>query len=161
MYSWVVHYFLGNAPVWIWPFVAGGGCAIYFLAGFLGNLPQFKPYALFIKPIAFITFSFGVFMYGGAGVVAVYQAQIKEAEYKAQLAEQKSEASNKQLMSDIKQAQQQTRDIKSAIKTDIQANAKQLDGECRVSDAAIEIHNDAAENKKPKVTVTSGGKAVK
>ena len=27
MYGLIVDYFLGNIPVWVWPFVAGGGVA--------------------------------------------------------------------------------------------------------------------------------------
>ena len=161
MYGLIVDYFLGNIPVWVWPFVAGGGMAVYFLAGFLGKLPQFKAYALFIKPTAFVTFAFGVFMYGGSGVVALYQERLKEAEHKVAIAEQKATAANDAINSNIKERRDDIHQQRNAAKEKIAANARQLDKECVVSDTAIQIHNDAAENKKPKVTVTFDGKITK
>ena len=158
MYGLIVDYFLGNIPVWVWPFVAGGGVAVYFLAGFLGNLPQFKPYALFIKPAAFITFTLGVFMYGGSGVVSLYQERVKEAEQKAAIADQKAAAANNALNANIKERRADIYDARDAAKSKIADNARQLDKECTVSTDAIGIHNDAAQNKKPSVTVTLDGK---
>ena len=158
MYGLIVDYFLGNIPVWVWPFVAGGGVAVYFLAGFLSNLPQFKPYALFIKPVAFVTFSFGVFMYGGSGVVALYQERIKEAEQKLAIAEQKSTAANDAINSNIRERRADIEQQRNAARDKIAANAEQLNKECTVSTEAIGIHNDAAQNKKPSVTVTLDGK---
>jgi hypothetical protein len=158
MYGFFIDYFLGNIPTWVWPFVAGGGMAVYFLAGFLSNLPQFKPYTLFIKPVAFITFTVGVFMYGGAGVVDLYQARIKEAEQKLAIADQKSTAATAALNANIKERRDDIRQNRDAGRDRIAANAQQLDKECTVSTDAIGIHNDAAQNKKPSVTVTLDGK---
>ena len=161
MYGFFIDYFLGNIPTWVWPFVAGGGMAVYFLAGILSNMPQVKPYAMFIKPAAFITFTLGVFMYGGSGVVALYQERLKEAEHKVAIAEQKATAANDAINSNIKERRDDIHQQRNAAKEKIAANARQLDKECVVSDTAIQIHNDAAENKKPKVTVTFDGKITK
>jgi hypothetical protein len=158
MYGFFIDYFLGNIPTWVLPFVAGGGMAVYFLAGFLSNLPQVKPYAMFVKPAAFITFTVGVFMYGGSGVVALYQERIKEAEYKAEIADQKAKAANDTLNANIKERRADIRDVRDAGRSRIAADAKQLDKECTVSTEAIGIHNDAAQNKKPSVAVTLDGK---
>ena len=97
MFDLVVHYVLGNIPTWLWPAAAGGSFAIYFFAGVISHLPQISLYAKFIKPVAGIAFIFSVFMYGGAGVVAVYQADLKEAQHKAELAEEKSKDANDKL----------------------------------------------------------------
>lgn len=158
MYGLIVDYFLGNIPTWVWPFVAGGGMAVYFLAGVLGKLPQVKPYAMFVKPAAFITFTIGVFMYGGSGVVDLYQERIKEANYKADIADQKAKAASDALNANIKERRDDIRQNREANRDRIAANAKQLDKECTVSTEAIGIHNDAAQNKKPSVTVTFDGK---
>jgi len=121
-------------------------------------LPQFKAYTMFIKPIAFITFTLGVFMYGGAGVVAIYQQRVLEAEHKAAIAEEKSKSANDALDANIKERRDDIHQQRDAAREKIAANAKQLDKECVVSDTAIQIHNDAAQNKKPSVTVTLDGK---
>ena len=94
MFDLVVHYALGNIPEWLWPALAAAGLTIFFIAGILSHLPQFKPWALFIKPVSLIVCLTGVFMYGGAGVVAVYKADVLEAEHKADIADEKTKAAN-------------------------------------------------------------------
>ena len=158
MYGFFIDYFLGNIPTWVWPFVAGGSIVIYFLAHVLSALPQVKPYAIFVKPVAFISFTLGVFMYGGSGVVAVYQERVKEAEQKAELADQQSKSASDQLNSYIKERRDDLHQNRDAARTKIAANAQQLNKECTVSTEAIGIHNDAAQNKKTSVTVTLDGK---
>ena len=63
MFGWLVTTILGNLPEWIWPAIAGGGFTIYFFSGILAHLPQFKPYAMFIKPVAGIVMIGGIFIW--------------------------------------------------------------------------------------------------
>jgi hypothetical protein len=77
------------------------------------------------------------------------------------MATEKSKAASQRLNDEVKRNKQTVRENTTAIKQDIARNATQLDAECRISDAAISIHNDAAQNKKPGVTVTFDGKITK
>ena len=78
MFAWILDLILGNIPSWVFPFMAGGGLMLYFLAGIASHIPPLRIHALIIRPIAFITFVLGVFLYGGAGVVAIQQAELLE-----------------------------------------------------------------------------------
>jgi hypothetical protein len=161
MYGFIVDYFLGDIPTWVWPFVAGGGITVYFLAHILSALPQVRPYSMFIKPVAFITFTLGVFMYGGSGVVALYQERVKVAEQQAAIADQQATAANAALAANIRERKDDIRQNREAARATIAVNARQFDKECTVSTEAIGIHNDAAQNKKPSVSVTFDGKISK
>ena len=74
MFSWIIELILGGLPSWIWPAIAGGGFVVYSLSAVLGTFPAFKPYAMFIKPLGAVICVGGIFMFGGAGVTAIYQA---------------------------------------------------------------------------------------
>ena len=95
MFEFFVHYALGNIPDWLWPALAGGAFVVWFFAGVISHLPQFALYAKLIKPVAFIAMLMGVFMYGGAGVIAVYKADLVEAQHQAELAAEKAKAEAK------------------------------------------------------------------
>jgi ABC-type transporter Mla subunit MlaD len=97
MFGWIVQQILGNIPTSIWPLVAGVGLGVFFLFHFLSALPQVKPYSIIIRPIALLIVAGGVFMWGGAGVSEIYQAQLKDQEKKDAVAEVKSETSNVQI----------------------------------------------------------------
>jgi hypothetical protein len=147
MFALVVHYVMGNIPVWIWPFAAGGGAVVYFFSGVVAHFPQFKPYAMFIKPVAGLVFVFGVFMYGGSGVVAVYQEDLKEAEHQAELASQASDAANKQLETVLASQKHLIKGRTYGVKQTIEANRAAVNAECKLSDTAWLLYNSASQNK--------------
>ena len=54
MFTFIVNHFLGNIPTWVFPFMAGGGLAVFFMAGIASHVPPLKTYAMIAKPIAFV-----------------------------------------------------------------------------------------------------------
>jgi hypothetical protein len=146
MFAWVVHYALGNIPVWVWPALGGGAAAVYFLSGILSHLPQFKIYAFLIKPVAWIAMMIGVFMYGGSGVVAIYQADLKEAEHVAQIAAEQSKSANLQLQSVLKTNANLIKGHAYGNRQAIESHRAVINQDCKVSDTAIEDYNRAVKN---------------
>jgi hypothetical protein len=128
-------------------------------AGFLGRwIPFFAAYAPLCRVIGTILLVFGVYFKGGEAIDQAWRARVQDLQHKAQLAEERSKSASDRLNEEVKRNKDTVRNNTAAIKGQIAQNAQQLDAECRVSDAAIEIHNDAASNKRPKVTVTMDGK---
>ena len=147
MFAFVVHYFIGNIPIWVWPFLAGGGFVVWFFAGVISHIPQFSLYARFIKPVAGLVFVLGVFMYGGSGVVAVYQADLKEAEHATKLAEAKSAAVTEKLDTVLKSNEHLVKGRAYGVKQTIEVNRANINAECKLSDTAWMLYNSASQNK--------------
>ena len=144
MFGWLLEQVLGNLPTWLWPAIAGGSAVVYFLAHILGNFPNFKPYAFLIKPVAFVSMLVSVFMYGGAGVTDILQAQIKEQEAKIAQAVEESNQANDELQKKIDRKNKKIKEIKDASKALIKSNRVEIDRDCSVPDVAIRLHNNSA-----------------
>ena len=128
-------------------------------AGFLGRwIPFFSQYAPLCRVVGTILLVVGVYFKGGEAIDSAWQARVDKLQAQIAVAEERSKAATDRLNEEVKRNKQDVRNNTAAIKGQIAQNAKQLDAECRVSDAAIEIHNEAAQNKRPKVTVTMDGK---
>ena len=146
MFSWIIELILSGLPEWLWPAVAGVGIIIYCFAGIVGNFPAFKPYAFFIKPLGFLIFVLGVFMFGGAGVTAIYQAQVDEMKAKIAKAEDESKSANSNLQTKIVTKTKLIHDRQVVVQEKIKEVQKQIDAECKLDPAVPKILNDAARN---------------
>jgi hypothetical protein len=146
MFSWILEQVLGNLPSWIWPACAGAGVAVYFMAHILGNFPNFKPYAIFIKPVSAVVVLLSVFMFGGAGVTDILQAQIKAQEAKIAVAEQQSADANAAVKTKIVTQTKVIHDTRVVIQQSIQHDAQQIDADCKLDPIAVKDLNAAAKN---------------
>ena len=146
MFNWLIQQFLGNTPLWLWPFVAGAGFGAYIITGILAHFPQIKPYAVLAKVISLITMVVGIFMYGGAGVTAIYQAELLDLQHRVEVAEQKSSDANELLAQKRGQNTKIIHDTKVVIREHIVKDAVQIDSTCKVDPVAIQDLNEAAVN---------------
>lgn len=156
MFDWIITAVLGNMPIWIWPAVAGAGFTIYLLAGILIHIPEIKPYAMFVKPVGAIACVIGIFMYGGAGVTAIYQAQIKDMQNKVAMAEQKSNDANALLSEKVTNNTKIIHDKQVVYKDRIKEVEKIIDNDCKVDLQMTKILNSAATNPIKSSSVTVG-----
>ena len=124
-------------------------------------IPFINAYRVPVQILGTILLTAGVYFKGGEAAELQLRDRVSELQQKADLATEKSKAASQRLNDEVKRNKNTVRANTQAIKQDIARNATQLDAECRVSDAAISIHNDAAQNKKPGVTVTFDGKIAK
>ena len=151
MFNLIVNHFLGNLPVWLWPFVAGAGFGIYFLLGVLGHFPQFKIYATVGRPVAIVVMVLGVFFYGGAGVLAIQAQALQEAEQRVAIAEQASFDANKALSDVLANQKTATTDRSKNIKQSIRQDKNVINADCnKINDRAWADYNNAVRNGIPK-----------
>jgi hypothetical protein len=146
MFSWIIETILGGLPEWTWPAVAGGGFAVYFFGGVIGHFPTFKPYMLFIKPLGLLVCIGGIFMFGGSGVNAIYQAQIKEQQAKIAVAQQASSDANANIQTKIVTKTKVIHDTQIVYQEKIKEVEKKIDADCKLDPEAIGIINGAAKN---------------
>jgi hypothetical protein len=146
MFTWLIEQILNDLPVWLWPAVAGAGAVVYLLSGLLTTFPAFKLYTKLIKPVSAIVVLLAVFMYGGAGVTALYQARVDQVKKEVEVAKQASADANKQLVNVRKIKQKVIHDRQVVIHERIREVEKKIDTQCKVDPAAIDILNTAAKD---------------
>jgi hypothetical protein len=152
MFELIVNHFLGHIPTWVFPFMAGGGLAVYFMAGIAGHVPALKTYAMIAKPVAFIVFVVGVFLYGGAGVIAIQQQELVEAQHKVELAEQASKAATDKLSQALAANEHLVKGRGYGVKQIIEKDRAKIDADCRrINDDAWEDYNRAVKNSGSKI----------
>jgi thiol:disulfide interchange protein len=137
------------------------GAVLTVLSFFTSWIPFITQYRIPVQVLGTILLTAGVYFKGGVAAELQWRDRVSELQQKVEVATEKSKAASQRLNDEVKRNKQTVRENTQVIKQDIARNAPQLDAECRVSDAAISIHNDAAQNKKPGVTVTFDGKIVK
>lgn len=152
MFGLIVNHFMGHIPTWVWPFVAGAGFGAYFLLGIAAKIPAFTVYARIGRPIAFITFVLGIFLYGGAGVLAIQQEALKDANHKVELANQASVAATDKLQQALANNEHLVRGRSYGVSQIIAKDKAKIDADCRrINDDAWEDYNRAVKNTGSKV----------
>ena len=148
MYDFLVNHVLGHLPTWIWPFITGiGVCGIVF-AGVIAKVPQFAPYALFVKPVAIAIVVVGVFMSGAASVTSVLKQDLVAAEQRAAVAEQAAKDANTQLSAALAKNDQLVASNKNNVAAAIKANKAAIDAQCKtLDDNTWALYNRAILNK--------------
>ena len=146
MFEFIIQHILANLPVWFWPAIAGAGLILYSLAGVLTYFPALKIYGWLIKPLGIVVFVLGVFMFGGAGVTAIWQAQADAAQKKIDAAVSESKDANTKLAQVRKQKNQVIVQRQVVIQERIVKDAAKIDAACKVAPEAIKDLNDAAIN---------------
>jgi len=147
MFELIVNHLLGNIPVWVFPFMAGGGVATYIIAGIASHIPPVRIYALIARPVAFVVFVLGVFFYGGAGVIAVQQQALAEAKQKIALAEQASADASQRLADALAANEHLVKGRGYGVKQIIVHDKQIIDKDCaRINDQAWADYNRAVKN---------------
>lgn len=149
MFSWIISHIIADIPVWIWTFVAGAGIALYFVGGFMTRFPspQIKIIALTTKYGGLVTLLFGIFMCGGAGVTAVWQADIEAANERVAAAEAKSNKVNTVIVTKVVKQLELVRAQGDDVIKYIDREVVKYDSSCTVPAAVVNALNAAALNK--------------
>jgi len=144
MFGWLLEHLILLVPTWMWLVLAGAGAAVYYFSGLILAFPQFKPYGILVKIIGVAALLGGVFMTGGEGVSAVWQAQIAEMNAKVSAAEAKSQKVNTVIETKIIEKIKVVKDTQVVLQDRIVEKEKIIDAECKVAPEAIDILNQAA-----------------
>lgn len=146
MFSWLLDLFLSSIPAWLWLVGAGAGLAGYFLSGIISHFPTIGVYGKFVKPVAGILTLLCVFMYGGAGVQAMWEEKVKVAQEEADRKAAMADQLNKDLEVERKKKAQVRIEYRDRVHHEIQIQRELIDKECKIEPVVIDILNKAAAN---------------
>jgi hypothetical protein len=123
------------------------GAMGYALSKFLSAIPQIKAHMLVVRMACIALCILGIFMYGGAGVAAIYQARVQELQNKINVAEQASKDVTHEVQTRVVEHTKIIRKTKTEYLNRIQVVEKQLDAECPgLGPDVVKILNQAARN---------------
>jgi hypothetical protein len=146
VFVWVFEQVVSTIPATMWVIGIGAGLAIYFFSGILTHFPGISTYARFVKPVAGSVALLCTFMYGGAGVQAMWEEKVRAAQVAAQIAEAKADQLNKDLGEERKKKANVRVEYRDRVKTEIRQVAAQIDAKCDVDPIVIEKLNKSAKN---------------
>ena len=144
MFGWLIEHILLLIPTWAWLALAVAGALIYYFSKFILIFPDLKPYGLAIKLFSIVAVLGGVFMTGGEGVTAIWQAQIADMNKRVLEAEAKSTTVNTKIETKIVEKIKLVKDTQVVIQDRIVEKEKIIDAECKVAPEAIDILNQSA-----------------
>ena len=144
MWLWMIQNILGKIPMLLWPMIAAAAAAAIVFAKVIKSLPQFKLITYLVKPVAIASFVAALFLWGGAGVNAIYMDQIKEMQDKVAAAEAAAAEANQKLSDKLAEKSKVIRDVQVVFKDKVRTITQKIDSECKVDRSAIEALNTLA-----------------
>jgi len=146
MFSWMIDFVLSSIPSWFWLVGAGASLTAFLLSGVLSHFPGVGIYAKFIKLVAGVLTLACVFMYGGAGVQAMWEEKVRVAQEVADRKAKESEEFSNKLDVERKKKAQVRVEYRTQIKTEIQVQKEVIDKDCKIDPKVPELLNKAAKN---------------
>ena len=141
-------FLLDFLPSWIFHLIVLVGVGGILASTVLKFIPFISNYNLPIQVGSVILLAFGLYMSGGIANQEKWEARIKELEAKIAVAEQQSITANVALEAKLKEKQQVIKQKEYIIQEKITKVKEQIDAECKVPQAAVDLLNEAAEARK-------------
>ena len=142
----MIDFVLSSIPSWFWLVGAGASLTAFLLSGVLSHFPGVGIYAKFIKPVAGVLTLACVFMYGGAGVQAMWEEKVRVAQEVADRKAKESEEFSKKLDDERKKKQKVRVEYYNTVKTEIKEVEKVINSKCEIDPKVPELLNKAATN---------------
>jgi hypothetical protein len=135
-------------PSWIFTLITVGGLCAFLATEFLSNLPLISMYLKGIRIGSIVALVIGLYMMGGAANQEKWEARVKELEAKVAISEEQSKTANAQLDAKLKEKAKVIKEKEYIIQEKITKIKDQIDAECKVPQAAVDLLNEAAEVRK-------------
>ena len=142
----MIDFVLSSIPSWFWLVGAGLSLTTFLLSGVLVHFPAIGVYAKFLKPVAGVLTLACVFMYGGAGVQAMWEEKVRIAQEVADRKAKESEEFSNKLDEERKKKQKVRVEYYNTVKTEIQVQKEFIDKDCKIDPTVPELLNKAAKN---------------
>ena len=146
---WVLSLIPDSVLIWFINLILVAGLLGTLSSYFIRFIPPLIPYAGVVKTLGIILLVAGVWFRGGYDVEMKWREKVKEAEARVAVAEAKSKETNTVIQKVYVDKVKTIKDTQYIIQERIKEVEKIIDKDCRVAPEAIDIHNDAAKNRKP------------
>ena len=135
-------------PGWIFTLITLAGAGAYLVTEVLGKVPFVAQYLRAIRAGAIVALVFGVYMMGGSANQEKWEARVKELEAKVAVAEEQSKTANAKLDAKMKEKAKVIKEKEYIIQEKIVKIKDTIDAMCQIPVEAIQLLNEAAEERK-------------
>ena len=135
--------------VWVINTVLLTGLIATLVSFFIKFIPFVNSYKLPIQILGIVLLAIGLFFKGGYATEMMWRERVAAMEEKIAAAEVKSAKTNTVIQKVYVDKVKVVRDTQYVIQERIKEVEKLIDKDCRVAPEAVDIHNDAAKNRRP------------
>lgn len=147
--GWIFSLIPDSLVIWVIDTVLLVGIVATVAGFFIKFIPFVNTYKLPIQLLGIILLAAGLFFKGGYSTEMVWRERVAEMEKKVAEAEAKSAKTNTVIQKVYVDKVKVVKDTQYVIQERIKEVEKLIDKECKVAPEAIDIHNDAAKNRRP------------
>jgi hypothetical protein len=148
-FQWVLSLIPDSFLLWFINILLVVGLAGTVAGFFIKFIPFVNQYRLPVQIVSVILLVAGVYFKGGYANEMAWREKVKAAEERAAIAEEKAKETNVQIETKIVERVKKVKEVQYVIQEKIVKEKELIDKDCRVPQVAIDIHNDAAKNRKP------------
>lgn len=148
-FQWMISLIPDSLLIWFINILLVAGLVGTVAGFFIKFIPFINQYRFPIQIISIVALVVGVYFKGGYATEMSWRDKVKAAEERAAIAEKKAEETNVKIQTKIVEKIKIVKDTQYIIQEKIVKERVEIDKDCRVPQVAVDIHNDAAKNKKP------------
>jgi ABC-type Na+ efflux pump permease subunit len=135
-------------PGWIFTLVTVVSLGAFLVTEFLNKIPFVALYLKTIRIASIVGLAFGLYMMGGSANQEKWEARVKELEAKVAIAEEQSKTANAKLDAKMKEKAKIIKEKEYIIQEKIVKIKDTIDAMCQIPVEAIQLLNEAAEERK-------------
>lgn len=148
-FQWVLSLIPDSILLWVINILLFVGLAGTIAGFFIKFIPFVNQYRLPVQIVSVVLLVAGVYFKGGYATEIAWREKVKAAEDRAAIAEKKAEETNVKIETKIVERVKKVKEVQYVIQEKIVKEKELIDKDCRVPQVAVDIHNDAAKNRKP------------
>jgi predicted membrane metal-binding protein len=126
--------------------ILSAGIVLYILSKLVAWIPVIKSYRFPIEVIGIVLYGLGAFYAGGYGVERMWRDRVADMEKKVQELEGRQAEVVTKIETKVVTKIKKVVEIKEVIKKEIEYREKEINANCDISPAAIEMYNKSVSN---------------
>jgi hypothetical protein len=150
--QWIMSLIPDSVLLWFINILLVVGLAGTIAGFFIKFIPFVNQYRLPTQIIGVILLVAGVYFKGGYANEMAWREKVKAAEERAVIAEEKAKETNVKIETKIVEKIKVVKEVQVVNRDRIVKEKEYIDKECKVPQVAVDIHNDAAKNRKPEAS---------
>ena len=136
--DWFINYFVH--------IIFSAGVTGIIVGAFLSKVPFVNQYGVLIKIVSNILFVVGLFLEGGLQTELAWREKVAELQAKIEIAQQQSKETNARIENKVADKVKTIKDNVNANRQTIEENRSSINAECKLSDTAWLLYNNASQN---------------
>ena len=151
-FQWMISLIPDSVLLWFINILLLVGLTATVAGFFIKFIPFVNQYRLPTQIVGVLLLVMGVYFKGGYATEMAWRDKVKAAEERAALAEQQAVEANGKIQIKIVEKIKVVKEVEVVNRDRIVKEKEYIDKECKVPEIAVDIHNDAARNRKPEGT---------